>query len=166
MGYNALVIRIETPNHDTADFTNFQRLARQCQNEIGQLSPEMLHKYVHVRGVQALTDGQDLLGFVISRHRALPHGRYPGESRIYVAAIDYSMRNRLFGTTLINDAVRRAQLAGNAAIGLWCAEDIEANAFWKTLGFQVVGERSPTKIRKRKHFHYRLQVPNVPTLFQ
>jgi hypothetical protein len=127
----------------------------------------MLHKYSITNRLHTLTDRRDPLGYIIaddtSRHPA--RTIYPGDMRIYVACIDYASQRRLFGTLLVNHIEQLAQLSALRRIGLWCASDIEANAFWTSIGFIPARTRQGGRKRDRTHVEYTRPI-DCPSLLQ
>lgn len=70
----------------------------------------------------------------------LYHGAIAGGSplRIHQACIQYDLRGSLYGAALVNWLKALAGIARCLSITLRCASDIEANGFWKKMGFQCV----------------------------
>ena len=90
--------------------------------------------------------------------------------RIYQACIQYDARRREHGISLVTKLVRVADERRCEMITLWCADDLDANAFWKVAGFSFGGQREGGMKRGRKHnlWVMRLQTcqlelqPNLP----
>lgn len=84
----------------------------------------------------------------------LVHGNHPEVCRIYQACIQYDARRRDHGLALVRRLVLKADRMGCRAVSLWCADDLEANAFWKAAGFTFCGQREGGRRRGRKHNHW------------
>jgi hypothetical protein len=70
--------------------------------------------------------------------------------KIYQACVQYDARRRNAGLEMVGRLERIAQ-ADQRDISLWCADDLEANDFWRAAGFKLVGQREGGRRRGRKH---------------
>lgn len=57
---------------------------------------------------------------------------------IYQAVIHYDLRRRLKGAELVARLIEMAVSGGATAVRARCRSDIEANEFWRTLGFDCI----------------------------
>lgn len=83
--------------------------------------------------------------------------------RIYQACIQYDARRREHGLKLVERLILEADRMGCEMISLWCADDLDANTFWKSAGFQFGGQRNGGAKRGRKHnlWVFRLQTAQL-----
>ena len=72
-------------------------------------------------------------------------------TRIYQACIQYDARRREHGLDLVARTIAEAKRRGSSAISLWCADDLEANAFWEAAGFTFAGQREGGQGRSGGH---------------
>jgi L-amino acid N-acyltransferase YncA len=70
--------------------------------------------------------------------------------KVYQACIQYDARRREHGLTLVARLIQRAERTGHSMISLWCADDLEANAFWRSAGFVYGGQKDGGMRRGRK----------------
>ena len=63
------------------------------------------------------------------------HGAFGRICRIHQACIEYDLRGQLYGAALIRFLILLCDQAGCASVTLRCGSDIEANGFWKAMGF-------------------------------
>lgn len=81
--------------------------------------------------------------------------------KVYQCCIQYDARRLDHASDLVNRLVAIARQRGCTAISLWCADDLEANSFWRASGFQFGGQRDVGNRRGRKHNAWWLRVPNA-----
>ena len=66
------------------------------------------------------------------------HGAFRQQLKIHQACIEYDLRGQLYGAALIRHLRQLAQAAAVQEITLRCGSDIEANGFWKAMGFHCI----------------------------
>jgi GNAT superfamily N-acetyltransferase len=71
---------------------------------------------------------QDPCGYIY--HGAFGHGL-----KIHQACIQYDLRGQLYGAQLVQHIVKLARASDCRFITLRCGSDIEANGFWRAMGF-------------------------------
>ena len=81
--------------------------------------------------------------------------------RIYQACIQYDARRREHGIALVERVIREADVRGCDSISLWCADDLDANNFWKAAGFAFGGQREGGMKRGRKHNLWVMRLPTA-----
>jgi GNAT superfamily N-acetyltransferase len=65
------------------------------------------------------------------------------------AVVDYDFRNRGFGEMEVQRLIERAQLANCRSIKLRCADDLQSNLFWQSMGFEKVNTLHVSNTRQR-----------------
>ena len=79
--------------------------------------------------------------------------RDPHFGIMYQAAVSYDARRRLIGTALVQHFIDQLSGPGVAGgvrlIGLWCAQDIDANEFWNACGFEAIAARHGSRRMER-----------------
>lgn len=83
--------------------------------------------------------------------------------KIYQACIQHDARLQEHGINLVYRLIEIATARNCVAISLWCADDLEANQFWKSAGFIFTGQREEGKRRGRKHNHWILPLRSLLT---
>jgi GNAT superfamily N-acetyltransferase len=93
----------------------------------------------------------------------LYHGAFAVDLKIHQACIEYDLRGQLYGSALMRFLVSLAEPSGCHSVTLRCGSDLEANAFWRMMGFQCERVTQGGIRRKRdiNHWVKRLQ----PSLF-
>lgn len=71
--------------------------------------------------------------------------------KVYQCCIQYDARRIAHATALVKRLIATAQARSCTAISLWCADDLEANGFWRAMGFEFAGQREGGAKRGRKH---------------
>jgi len=79
----------------------------------------------------ALYNGQPL-GYIY--FGAMIPGR---DVKIFQACLEFDMRKQTYGRVLVNALLKVAQASGCRGLSLRCGFDLEANEFWKAMGFYV-----------------------------
>lgn len=83
---------------------------------------------------------------------------------VYQTCIDHDRRLLGFGETAVHALIERATVRNCSAIKLRCADDLAANAFWLSLGFEHTNTLHPGNKRNRAINVYVLQL--WPMLFE
>lgn len=99
----------------------------------------------------AIENGQPA-GYVLGAPRY--HG-LDACSIIYQAAVPYDAQRRAVGTLLVTRWCE-ALPAESKQVALWCAQDIEANLFWASLGFAPLAYRVGSIRQQRVHVYWSL----------
>lgn len=87
------------------------------------------------------------------------HGPLKKTLRIYQTAIELEARRLENGSDLVEQVIQEAIDANVHQISLHCAEDLEANWFWQSLGFKHVGERVKSTLRGRIQKKWEMVLP-------
>jgi hypothetical protein len=84
--------------------------------------------------------------------------------KCHQVCIQYDARRRLYGAHLVGAIENYALHGQSASITLRCGFDIEANSFWKEIGYNVIGIQDGGVRRMRKINIWRKQLS--PELFE
>jgi len=87
-------------------------------------------------------ENDDLVGFAYITYGSL-------SAKIQQIVLQEDARRMERATGLVDEISRRAVIRGCAEIGCRCAEDLEANAFWNTLGFEKVADAMGKSVYSR-----------------
>ena len=77
------------------------------------------------------------------------HGALRHQLKIHQACIEYDLRGQLYGAALIRHLRLLAEAGGVQEIVLRCGSDIEANGFWRAMGFHCIAIRKGGARRMR-----------------
>jgi hypothetical protein len=94
------------------------------------------------------------LGFIISRDRYLKRDEL---GVIFQLCVVPGHRRGFVGAALVQEAFARSAY-GCRLYCLWCAQDLEANYFWESLGFVPLAFRSGSDRKKRVHIFWQKKI--------
>lgn len=80
-------------------------------------------------------------------------------TRIYQLCVQDDARRIIHGTDLVSRMIAACKQQRAHTLTLHCAQDLDANKFWPTLGFQHTGERCRRKDGRRKQNRWTLELP-------
>jgi hypothetical protein len=105
--------------------------------------------YPRVTFERELSAGRILLGLLGGEPCGYVwHGAFGGIVSCHQVCIQYDARRRLYGEGLIR--VLEADADGSEAIQLRCAFDIDANDFWRALGYRCIAQQQGGGRRSRQ----------------
>jgi hypothetical protein len=96
----------------------------------------------------------DRLGYCISRDRYLKRDEL---GVIYQLCVDPSQQRGYVGAALIREVFNRSAY-GCRLYCCWCAQDLEANYFWESLGFVPIAFRAGSGKKKRVHIFWQKRI--------
>jgi hypothetical protein len=93
----------------------------------------------------------------------LYYGAFNTDLKIHQACIQYDLRGRLYGSLLVGDLLNKAEVNHVSSVHLRCGSDIEANDFWRAMGFycQAVTKGGARRMRDINAWRKDIQ----PTMF-
>jgi hypothetical protein len=94
------------------------------------------------------------LGYCASRDRYLKRDEL---GVVYQLCVTPGAQRGLIGATLIRDVFHRAAY-GCRLFCCWCAQDLEANHFWESLGFVPIAFRGGSGKKKRVHIFWQRRI--------
>jgi ribosomal protein S18 acetylase RimI-like enzyme len=137
------------------DLPAIDALQKGSGKALGYFPTAQLRGYIETGGVLVGCDPSGkLIGYLISRDRYLKRDEL---GVIYQLCVDPSARRSLVGAALVKAAFERAAY-GCRLFCLWCAQDLEANRFWESLGFVPIAFRAGSGKRKRVHIFWERRV--------
>lgn len=124
------------------DLTYIVDLANRHRHELGFLPRAAFTEYVDRHRALLALENQCPAGYVLWR----PPNPYrppadPPTTRIIHACIQFDARRHQLATDIIAHIERQTPSASPGYITCWCAEDLDANAFWSAIGFRLIGQR-------------------------
>ena len=115
-------------------------LMRANRESVGGMPEPAIMERIDRGTVLLATINDDPVGYVLYDLRA-------GVLRVPQACIQYDARRRKYGEELVRQMMARA--VGVREVSLRCAADLEANVFWRDMGFTCVGNVPGGKRRGR-----------------
>jgi N-acetylglutamate synthase-like GNAT family acetyltransferase len=132
-------------------------LQRKNYEALGFIPQPRTEEYLKRGQVLMAEENGELCGFLV-------YGMGWPTMKVYQACIQYDARRRDQGLALVARLIARASRSGHSQITLWCADDLDSNAFWKAAGFAFGGQREGGKKRGRKHNLWIYRLPDALTL--
>lgn len=151
---------VEVVGHRTLTYVD--SLQRRHRDEVGFLSHVALAEYVNRQQVWLARENGDPCGYLLwGSFRGLRPVRNRWELKIVQACIQYDAQRRKQGERLVSKLIEVATLADLPRVGLWCADDLDANLFWESMGFRCDGRRigGNCVIPNRPHRHWTFYTP-------
>lgn len=106
-------------------------LQKQHSAAIGFLPRAALAEKIRLGRIWLASENDEPAGFLHHGSLARP------EVRIFQAAVQYDARRRHHGIALVNGLIARATSAGAQGISLRCLSFLDANTFWRDVGFSL-----------------------------
>lgn len=135
------------------DLPMMRHLQAKLAHAIGYMPPAGVDVALESGWIQTATYNDDEAGFILSRPQLKCS---PTLRPIIQSAVHFDLQRRHVGLALLDAVAEQAIADGMEGITCWCAEELEANAFWKAAGFIHVGTRDPHNARNRKLNLWRL----------
>ena len=126
-------------------------LAKRNSEALSFIPTPQLENYAAKGQLLIQTENDEPCGFLV-------YGAGFPVMRVYQSCIQFDARRRENGMALVARLVAVAERRQCQGISLWCAQDLEANAFWSAAGFQLIGRREGGLRRGRIHNHWLLPV--------
>ena len=141
-----VTIRLATPT----DFPFVDSLQKTFRNQVGFLPRQAIEGKIARGQVSIALENGEPAAYLLGQGG---YQRDPSFGIIYQAAVSYDARRRLLGTALVQHFVDHLDPPPHSVrlIGLWCAQDIEANEFWSACGFEPIAAREGSRRRGRVH---------------
>jgi ribosomal protein S18 acetylase RimI-like enzyme len=130
-----------------------------------------VREYQQAGGILVAEENGEPCGFLVWRlshgrrrtHAALPTGRHV---KIIQACIHYDVRRLHHGFALVARLERVARRRCAEFVGLFCADDLPANSFWRACNFEWRGTRPGGDRRGRSHNLWIRPLSNIPNQVQ
>ncbi len=132
------------------DLAFLDSLQKKYSNQVGFLPTVALQANIERANVSIALENDEPAAYLLGKGNYL---RDPHFGIIYQAAVSYDARRRLMGTALVQHFIDH-MAPGIRLIGLWCAQDIEANEFWNACGFEAIAARHGSRRKGRVHIFW------------
>lgn len=127
-------------------------LARKNYYSLGFIPKPRMEEYAQRGQILLESENDETCGYLV-------FGNGKRVMTVYQAVIDFTARRREHGLKLVERLVKRAVARNLEGILLWCADDLEANEFWRAAGFHWVDQRELDTRRGRKHNRWCFMLP-------
>ena len=124
---------------------------KQNYEAVGFLPMPVVEKYLAANQLWFQYENNEPCGYLIFGNG------YP-VCKVYQCCIQTDARRQNAASLLIRALIDRCNHHGFSSISLWCAEDLESNMFWQSMGFLKNGTRQGGKHRQRVHNHWVLKL--------
>src|SRR5688500_17681481 len=158
-----------------ADLPFLDALQKKHSKALGYFPTKQFEGYIEMGGVlvawasrpcSAETDmagtamlREERVGYVISRDRYLKRDEL---GVVYQLCVAPGYQRGLIGATLIKAVFERSAY-GCKLYCCWCAQDLDANYFWESLGFVPIAFRAGSTGKKRVHIFWQRRITNEAT---
>lgn len=146
--HKCVTIRSAMPG--AKDIAFLDSLQKKYSNQVGFLPTVALEANIERANVSIALENDEPAAYLLGKGNYL---RDPHFGIIYQAAVSYDARRRLMGTALVQHFIDH-MAPGIRLIGLWCAQDIEANEFWNACGFEAIAARHGSRRKGRVHIFW------------
>jgi ribosomal protein S18 acetylase RimI-like enzyme len=148
--------QIATRLAETRDLPFLDQLQKAHGKALGFFPRAQMEGYVANQWVLIAEDAatRQPLGYCASRDRYLKRDEL---GVIYQLCVAPGHQRGLIGATLIRDVFNRAAY-GCRLFCCWCAQDLEANHFWESLGFVPIAFRGGSGKKKRVHIFWQRRI--------
>lgn len=144
--HKCITIRSALPD----DVTFLDHLQKKFSHQVGFLPTRALETNIERGCVSIALENDEPAAYLLGKGNYL---RDPHFGIIYQAAVSYDARRRLVGTALVQHFIDHME-PNVRLIGLWCAQDIEANEFWNACGFEAIAARHGSRRKGRVHIFW------------
>ena len=146
----AITVRLATMD----DLPFMDALQKANGKALGYFPTKQFEGYIEMGGVLlAEADGAPV-GYCISRDRYLKRDELGVIYQLCVASGD---QRKLIGASLVREVFNRSAY-GCRLYCCWCAQDLDANYFWESLGFVPIAFRGGSGKKKRVHIFWQRRI--------
>lgn len=128
-------------------------LQRKHTDELGFLPTVALREYAERGQIIPARENDEPIGYVLyfDGRAGKPPAKHPHQVKLHQVCVQYDARGILHGTQLVREVERRARQNRFATVTAWVASDLEANKFWRAIGYKLTDTRQGGKRRNRIH---------------
>jgi ribosomal protein S18 acetylase RimI-like enzyme len=134
-------------------------LQSQYTKALGHFKTEWFEGYIAMGGVVVAESDGKRVGYCISRDRYLKRDEL---GVIYQLCVAPGEQRKLVGAALIQEVFAKSAY-GCKLYCLWCAQDLEANHFWESMGFVPIAFRAGSEKKRRVHIFWQRRINDRDT---
>jgi hypothetical protein len=127
------------------DIAFMDALQKKHGKALGHFTTGQYEGYVKLGAVLIAEAGGAPVGYIISRDRYLKRDEL---GVIFQLCVADGQQRKLVGASLVREAFERSAY-GCRLYCLWCAQDLDANYFWESLGFVPIAFRAGSERKKK-----------------
>ena len=146
----AIAVRVAT----MADLPFMDALQKQHSKQLGYFPTKQFEGYIGMGGVLLAEAEGAPVGYCISRDRYLKRDEL---GVIYQLCVSPGAQRGLIGASLVKEVFERSAY-GCRLYCCWCAQDLDANYFWESLGFAPIAFRAGSDKKRRVHIFWQRRV--------
>jgi hypothetical protein len=149
-------VEIATRLATASDLPFLDQLQKQNGKALGFFPRAQMEGYVQNQWVLIAEDAatKQPLGYCASRDRYLKRDEL---GVVYQLCVAQGSQRGLIGATLVREVFNRAAY-GCRLFCCWCAQDLDANYFWESLGFVPIAFRGGSGKKKRVHIFWQRRI--------
>lgn len=133
--------------------------AKKGYYELGFLPWPAILRYADAGSIYLLENGGELLSFVIIHSHARRLAVYQMWTR-------EDVRRHSFAKSLLDIAIPQANKKWEKTISLWCRAELDANYFWRAMGFLPIAQRLGGTVRKATQICYQRRLDQDQLRFE
>ena len=137
-----------------ADVRFMDKLQKANKKALGYFPTQQFVSYIELNAVLIAEEGGRPVGYVISRDRYLKRDEL---GVIYQLCVAPEAQRKLVGACLVREVFARSAY-GCRLYCCWCAQDLEANHFWESLGFLPIAFRGGSSAKRRTHIFWQRRI--------
>jgi hypothetical protein len=137
-----------------ADVPFMDALQKRHGKALGHFPTKQFEGYIQMGAVLVAESGGQRVGYIIHKDRYLKRDEL---GVIFQLCVTQGEQRKLVGATLVGEAFRRSAY-GCRLYCLWCAQDLDANYFWESLGFVPIAFRAGSDRKKRVHIFWQKRI--------
>jgi ribosomal protein S18 acetylase RimI-like enzyme len=145
-----IAIRVAT----LADLPALDALQKPHVKALGYFPTQQFEGYLKMGAVLVAEVDAAPVGYVIARDRYLKRDEL---GVIYQLCVAPGAQRKLVGATLVKEVFARSAY-GCRLYCCWCAQDLEANHFWESLGFVPIAFRAGSSGKRRVHIFWQKRI--------
>src|SRR5689334_12267 len=137
-----------------ADVPRLDALQKPYSKALGFFKSKYFEGYIELGAVLVAECDGRLVGYCISRDRYLKRDEL---GVIFQLCVSPGEQRKLVGAALVREVFARSAY-GCKLYCLWCAQDLDANHFWESMGFLPIAFRAGSKSKARVHIFWQRRI--------
>jgi len=137
-----------------ADLQFIDSLQKLHSKQLGFMHRKTLEGKIALKHVIVAEESGQAIGYCIGSDKYLKREEL---GVIYQLNVSPGKQRHLVGAQLVQAMFDRAAY-GCKLFCLWCAQDLEANHFWESIGFVPIAFRAGSRTKKRMHIFWQKRI--------
>ena len=136
------------------DIEFIDRLQKQYSNQLGFMPMPWLIEKIKANHILIAETGGGRVGYIIAQDKYI---KREDVGIVYQIAVDAVKQRGFIGTALLQAQFNRSAY-GCRLYCCWCAQDIEGNRFWESMGFYPLAYRQGSQAKDRVHIFWQKKI--------